>query len=220
MKALVKRWAFGEGTAEHRVRTGPLRGSKLLLDPSSDGQRILGLAERELVPHLARHLPDAASFVDVGAGSGWYTLMAARHPARPRVLAIEPDEGARRTWAENLRLNGLDRNPRISLVPEAIGATGSSLDELTAHLPGPLLVKMDIEGAERDVLARAPRTVARDDVTWIVETHDLAIEHGCIAILEASGHRVHVIDPAFWRRWLPENRPAAHNRWFVARKRQ
>lgn len=63
------------------------------------------------------------------------------------------------------------------------------LDALLPELPVPRLVKIDVEGAETDVLAGAYRLVHEVRPVWIVEVHG---SDGWIAIdgLRSAGYRV------------------------------
>jgi hypothetical protein len=76
----------------------------------------------------------------------------------------------------------------------------------------PDVVKMDIEGDEADAL-RGAENVIDHARAWIIEVHGLEQEHECMAVLTAFGYRTNIVLP---RRWLPDKRPIAHNRWIVA----
>jgi hypothetical protein len=78
------------------------------------------------------------------------------------------------------------------------------------------VVKVDVEGAELQVLEGARDLLGRGGVSWIVETHSLELERECIRVLESCRLRVRVVEPAWWRVAVPETRPIAHNRWLVA----
>ncbi len=51
-----------------------------------------------------------------------------------------------------------------------------SLDGILPDLPAPRLVKVDVEGAELDVLAGATRLMREVKPVWIVEPHGTARE--------------------------------------------
>jgi FkbM family methyltransferase len=147
-----------------------------------------------------------ATVVDVGANIGYNTVYAARRvtPAG-RVVAIEPAEDNLAVLHRNIALNDL-RNVTVkpaaagrsretrdfflrgavsavnSLFPESCYAavTGvarvevAPLDDLVdgaAHL-----VKIDVEGAELDVLAGMPRLLRTPGIRLIVEWHPILQE--------------------------------------------
>jgi FkbM family methyltransferase len=139
--------------------------------------------------------------VDVGAHTGYNTLYAAHRVGRHgRVIAIEPTDDARAVLQENIDANrltnitviagaaGAARGQREffirggisavnSLFPESFYAavtattrvTVAPLDELVEGTPD--LVKIDVEGAELDVLAGMTRMLASPGLQLIVEWH-------------------------------------------------
>lgn len=58
-------------------------------------------------------------FLDIGANTGFYSIMFARHALVPRVIAFEPDPMNFARLATNLRLN--DLQARVEAVPFALG---------------------------------------------------------------------------------------------------
>ena len=82
------------------------------IDPVS----LLGIAltqrgehEPAMIATLQRYLSAGATFVDLGANEGYFTVLAARLcGAKGRVLAIEPQRRLLGVIDHNLRLNGLE----------------------------------------------------------------------------------------------------------------
>jgi len=68
--------------------------------------------ETRLLPRLLG--PDSV-FIDVGANQGEFTLVAAKHARRGRVIAVEPVPSLREDLAANLRLNGFDNVTVVAL---------------------------------------------------------------------------------------------------------
>jgi len=83
-----------------------------------------------------------------------------------------------------------------------------SLDELFAAEPGPILHKIDIEGAEYLALNGALRLLARDDVTLLLSVHpELLPRYGGTRaqleeLLAASGHAHRVLAIDHEEHWL------------------
>jgi FkbM family methyltransferase len=145
--------------------------------------------------------PLGGFIVDVGAHIGYNALYAAqRVGGGGRVVAIEPTADTRAVLLENIRANhlanvtvlscaaGAVRTEREffvrgatsavnSLFPESFYASVTSsvrvpvapLDDLLDGEPD--LVKIDVEGAELDVLLGMTRLLARPDIQLIVEWH-------------------------------------------------
>jgi FkbM family methyltransferase len=170
-------------------------GVRLSLDLRESIQRdwYVGVYDRRELRLLRDLLRGGGDFVDVGAHIGMYTVAAARALRDTgRVLALEPNPGARRQLEDNLRLNGCAnvvvvpraaaaaRGRGVLHVPETPDPSFSSLqagrfaegepvevetttvdEEVEAAGLDPVLVKIDVEGAELDVLAGMERTLER-----------------------------------------------------------
>ena len=84
-----------------------------------------------------------------------------------------------------------------------------------------MIVKVDVDGAEMDVLRGAKQLIAGSAVRWIIETHTSELERECIVQLQSAGYVTRVIKKAWWRIIFPEvriaaHRPENHNQWLVA----
>lgn len=182
----------GGGLREVVLPTGPLAGTTMTLDFSTDEKRLhAGAYEPWVHDVLRRNLGAEDLLWDVGAHIGYYVLWAATVSPR-RHVALEPDPAT----LERLRghLHGAD----VEVLPVAAGAspgtarfdssatqslvsrmsdTGSvevpvvTLDSLLEGREPPTLVLMDIEGFEADALAGAPRLLHEVRPAWLVELH-------------------------------------------------
>lgn len=209
------------GRAPRPVRTGLFRGIRQEFDlRGGEIQHWLGLYERETHAAVRRLLPGCRSGVDLGAARGELSILLLRQPGMARVVAVEPAATELAHFHANLGLNGLAGDPRL-LVHAGFAGRGPApdfrtLDELAAGLPGPLFLKVDIDGPEAEVLDSGRGILAGLDCRLLVETHSPGAEEGCIRVLHDCGYRTRIIHPAWWRRLRPEMRPIAHNRWLVA----
>lgn len=209
------------GRAPHRVVGGILGGITMDIDRSEETQFYLGMYEMELRQELKRLTESVRTLIDVGTAEGMFPLyFLARSPVQ-RVVSFEPSE-RRLRFLRNLELNGLAGDARLTVRSEFVGAeTGDGTFALDSLLPGvetPCLVKVDVEGAEVEVLRGATRLMRLAPVTWIIETHSEELEAECVQILRSAGYEVRVIPRAWWRRYIPEGRALPHNQWIVAHR--
>lgn len=210
-----------------RIPAGPARGIRLRAEPAATASADLwvGLFESEIAPWVRRFARRGTRCVDVGANSGYYTLVFAAR-TRTSVVAYEPDPAARGRLQGNLALNPR-LAPYVDLRASLVGAEPDTpaahathpppatvrLDDDLADPAGVGLLKIDVDGPERDVLAGARRLLATARPHVIVETHSPELEDACATLLAEAGYRPRVVTA---RRLAPQDRGAPHNRWLVA----
>ncbi len=178
--------------------------------------------EPTVVPAFSEYVAGAASFVDVGAAFGFYSLLARSLEPSLRIAAVEPNphhaDILRATFARNAAdielfeaalLDGggvveLSLAGGLSSVEpsrwrdncEHVLVEAVAFDELF-HEP-PDLVKIDVEGAEIRVLAGMGRTLAQARTTIFAE---IAPENLRAAAELVGGYGYTILE-------LPERRPA------------
>lgn len=210
------------GAAPYRIPFGLFKGLHVILDLAHQSQVFLGLWEREIRLPVRRLLQGARHAIDVGACHGEFTLLFLSQPYLQTITAVEPWAPHLARFHDNLRLNDRSHDPRLTLRTERLGCQPAPntipLDHLIPKDNGPVLVKIDVDGAELDILRSAPRLLARPGTRLIVETHSEQLETDCLHLLARSGYNCRVIRNAWWRCCLPEDRPVGHNRWLSARK--
>lgn len=163
---------------------------------------LTGVYEPPTARVIAGLLRPGDSVVDVGANSGFFTLLASRRVGpRGRVSSFEPVPAMRQRLLDNIELNGM-RNVRVhevavsdaegvlplfegpeghkglsSLRPVAnavgcIEVRTVALDDLRETLSPIRLVKIDVEGAESRVLAGMARILEQDRPFLVIEITD------------------------------------------------
>ena len=132
------------------------------------------------------------------------------------VIACEPEKRFHVEFQQNAALNDLDVNETFHWVPDLVGTSNVRLDDLLADSPDPVLLKIDVEGAEVDVLKSGRAILDRGTTMAVIETHSAELENTCRATLAVLGYNVITIQPAPWRAIAPERRLLPHNRWLVA----
>jgi hypothetical protein len=215
MRALSKFKSFfvPPGIKPRRILAGPFKGIEMNLSLEGQAQIYAGLFEKETHPWVRRLSRDLGTAIDIGAAHGEYTLFFLKKTKARKIYAFEPDI----SW-----LNGFDSSERLDLSTKFVGVSDSGsetrLDSLADSIQSPCLVKVDVDGAEEQILVGAKKLNTRPGVRWLIETHSAALEAACVNLLSSAGFRTRIIRNAWWRVLIPELRPIAHNRWLAAWK--
>ena len=154
--------------------TGPAKGLRMTLE----GVKLRQLSGRHkpgVQNCIAERLRPGGCFIDVGADIGFFSLLAAKL-AGPggRVIAIEPVPANADLIKANATLNRFDNVTIVTAAAGAVNRTGAmipahrpvpvlTVDGLVSHLrlPPPDMVRIDVEGAEMEVLAGMSDTLWR-----------------------------------------------------------
>jgi hypothetical protein len=210
-------------SSDSRVRPvlfGLFRGLRFDLNLQYQAQVYFGLWERETFD-VIRHASRAAEwFVDIGAGQGELcSFFAMRHGVQ-RIIAIEPSEIAMASLRANLINNNIDLN-RVEALTKFVGTKAAAaeyveIDQLGISHALRGLIKIDVDGAELDVLQSGKQLFSEGRSDVLVETHSAELERACVEWLRVRGYTCKVIENAWWRFVIPEQRPTPHNRWFFA----
>lgn len=215
-----KNFFLSPGRKPRKIRSGAFRGIAMEMSLRSQTQLFLGLYEREVQPWLVKLSKDIHSSIDIGVGEGEYTLYFLTKTSAQKVFSFEPSEEARRLFSTNLTLNGLASSPSLQLSDKFVGSSDNShtctLDSVSALVPMPCLVKIDVDGPEALILRGAQKLLASSDVRWIVELHSEQLQRECLEIFHTSGYTTRIIPNAWWRVFLPELRPCSLNHWVAA----
>lgn len=192
------------------------------IDLSHDTQLYVGLWERETHPFLRRAAERCAWAIDVGAGRGELCLYLLRRPSVRQLYAFEPQASEVAWLQRNLRLNNLEGNRQLSVLTRFAGCgpaeTSTPLDALDVDRAQRGFIKIDVDGAEMDVLGSGANLFSETPIDLLLETHSQQLERECLAFLSAKGFNCQLIKNAWWRAIVPEMRPIEHNRWLWATK--
>lgn len=197
------------------IIAGALRGRWWL--PAGGGKmwRVLGgTYEPEQTDLFSRHVGPDDVVLDLGAHTGYYTLLASRLVGRGgRVFAFEPHP--RNAWflRQHARLNGCrnvevvegaayDRTGVVRFRYGAGSGTGQVADQGAVGVKAvriddfvqqrgivPSVIKVDVEGGERPVLEGARETLLRDRPIVFLSTHGLEQAGACQRILASLDYR-------------------------------
>ena len=175
-----------------------IEGFKMYLDPDDNGISFTlnrdGFRERCFM-WILRHYKGLTA-VDIGANIGYTTLSLCK--AFKNVFAFEPDKRSRELLEKNIILNGfeqkikieeigisdktgnktiyLNRKPNLTSFhnksgePSEIGVV--TIDSYFGGMKAPNFFKMDVEGAEVEVLGGAMKTLERaNNCKILIEVH-------------------------------------------------
>lgn len=183
-------------------------------------QLYLGLFEKETHAWLSRLSKGIMTAIDIGVAYGEYTLYFLSKTQAKRVFAFEPDISLFPYFYKNLKLNELDQSMRLEISHRFLGVSDTEqtirLDSLANSIQAPCFIKMDVDGAEEEILAGARKINGLPDMRWLIETHSKDLEVACEEILRASGFQTRIVPNAPWRAVVPEQRPIEQNRWLAA----
>lgn len=162
------------------VRAGPFRGGVFYANPRVSLRKVFGLYEAELNDWVAKAFKQADLVLDVGANDGYFTFGAAaamQREGRPaKVVAFEPiPEHVEQLDIAKRRQKLSDAE--VTIIPKLVGNADSDemlrLDSLwdshgKAARP---LIKIDVEGAEIDVLDGAAKWI-HPSTLFLIEVHE------------------------------------------------
>ncbi len=215
---LPKRVLFGRGPRPHKIWFGVGARRTFILDPANESQRILGLHEIEIGSIFAAQVRTIRTFLDVGASDGYYTILALCLNPSATAIGCDPHEPYRESAEDNYRLNFPGGGPVMKWESQLVGrqAGQTTLDRLAEHHEGPFLVKIDVDGAELEVLRSGERLLSRRDCRVLLEVHSPRLEAEVIGFLTAKHYTCRIVGNAWWRSVIPERRPGELNRWVFA----
>jgi FkbM family methyltransferase len=196
-----------------RIPHGPNEG--LIWSVASSGRGYgSGSFEPTRAETIAGLIQSGECFWDIGAHKGYVTLIAARRVGEQgRVYAFEPSRGNLWFLRKHLEWN---RVANVEVVAAALSSFdgqgrlggGSSLalslgergEAVTVRAIGSLLergecqpptfLKIDVEGAEAEVLKGAGSALQRSDLALLVSVHSRSQYEACAAILAERGYRL------------------------------
>ena len=200
------------------ILSGNLRGKKWIKGAHNISV-VLGTYERKQSAEFTSYCKKSKTFWDLGAHVGYYTLLYHFHNAGGNIFAFEPSERNANLFRKHMDLNNIknyrlfqsavsDREGMLSFnksrttVAGKLDETGETkvnvlkLSKLLAEgsIGFPDLIKMDIEGAEENVLKDLKLMLAERKPVLFVSTHGKQVHLNCLALLEEIGYRLKPLD--------------------------
>ena len=204
------------------IRFGLLSGVTFNINLSYQAQLYFGLWERETLEFVRLFSRDIATAIDIGAGEGEYALYFIQKTLASTIIICEPSDSSRSMLEKNIKLNNPLRECKLNFIKDFINNSNvegnRTLDSMLDIISFPCLIKIDTDGKELDILKGANSLLANPGSRFIIETHSRELEDNCISLLQSYGFTTKIIRNAWWRLFIPEQRPIPHNRWLVAIK--
>lgn len=188
------------------VLRGPFRGASLFLIPKQSRRKIFGVYEHVLNDWLEKVLPEVNVVWDVGANDGYFCFGCAhrilQHQGRAAVVAFEPGMMSGECMLEEASSLPMYRQVDFHFVPKLVSSENShdsvTLQQAYEERPelwdARSLVKVDVEGAELDVLAGAG-PLLRSPTQWVVEVHGEHLVDPVFDVFRKAGRDVEAIEP-------------------------
>jgi FkbM family methyltransferase len=215
---------------EVRILRGPLRGKKWIVGASSHACWA-GTYEVDRLNAFAEAISPTSTVYDIGANVGIYSLLASMKVGlSAKVYAFEPLERNLRYLRRHMTLNQVQNciileaavsntegKLRFSSAPweysmgrlskdGEIEVSSVTLDNCIygeRRLSPPDIVKIDVEGAELEVLEGASKTLSEFHPIILVEVHGVQQHTDCRNFLIAKSYRVEEAYGQLTATWVP-----------------
>jgi hypothetical protein len=183
-----------------RVLRGPFRGARVVMNRRESLRKIFGLYEHELNGWLNEALQRVTRVLDVGANDGYFCFGCAaafrRLGTNASIIAFEPQDMHARTLRESVKSQDRQDVP-IEIVQTLVGrqiADGmTTLDAVAAVDKEHTLIKIDVEGAEVDVVAGAQSWMHTTNL-FVIEVHREEYLETLKEMFAAHGHELRQVE--------------------------
>jgi hypothetical protein len=168
-------------TRPSRILRGPFRGAIIAMNPRNSLRKLVGLYEHELNGWLKTVLPRVTRVLDVGANDGYFTFGCAsafrRLGKTGEIVAFEPQQQHMDQLQESLGQQAGTTQIRLvqSMVSDLEKQGVTTLDSVkwecgNESARSDTLIKIDVEGAELEVL-RSAKSWMNASNYFVIEVH-------------------------------------------------
>jgi FkbM family methyltransferase len=224
-KDAVKMLLFRPGEQERPVLAGELKGLRFHFDLRHDTQMWRGVYEQSLQRWLREYVEPGSICLDIGAAAGYFTILLAKLSGPDGVVyAFEPSELHERITdhvelnRQNFPLATVSVYDRFVTANPAHQQSSScvSVDQVVcdASLNRVDVIKIDVDGAEADVLRGAHQTLERFHPHLCVEVHSRNLLNEVRHIASRYGYALRLEDAA-----PHEHRPIEYNAFLFSKGR-
>jgi hypothetical protein len=209
-----------------RIWRGPFRGARVMMNPRNSLRKIFGLYEHELNGWIDAALRRVSRVVDVGANDGYFTFGCAAAFRRlgkgGEIFAFEPLDQHFQTLQQSAGFQTSDVQFTFeqSLVGREVQPGVTTLDRVQWKTGDPggrkgALVKIDVEGAEMEVLAGATSWLNPSNC-FLIEVHKKPFIEGITRLFAGKGLALEQVNQRPLALIGREGR-AEENWWLVSR---
>ncbi|MEQ9405256.1 MAG: FkbM family methyltransferase [Cyclobacteriaceae bacterium] len=207
----------------YRIKDPVFGNAKWLTDKKTTNEFLLGIYEQELYRSIKIYLKKGDVFYDLGAHWGYFSIMSSRIVGnRGMVYAFEPMPSNHDRLERNLNINNIENVQVMALAvsdkegfvefsnsddsyantykgdkSSSIKVKTQSLDNLiNEEIRPPNFIKIDVEGAELDVLKGAQNLIKKYKPVIHLSTHDIhvpGIDSSCLKFLNEIDYRPDLI---------------------------
>lgn len=202
------------------VRSRSLGGIKMRLNNLINGSVFFKDYEPDKQKAIAALMPANGVFFDVGANIGLHTYFVSKHFPSTRIFCFEPlpdnlaylNETISRNNIRNITVEGSavsakagesffdvsnsNFKGKLSSEKTALRVSMITLDDFVReNKVYPDLIKIDVEGAEEDVLLGAAAMIKQCTPAFIIELHNPVQDVRVAAILQAHGYHIQRVNP-------------------------
>lgn len=200
------------------ILSGSLKSYKFIKG-SHNFSVILGTYERKQSAKFAEYCSNSSNFWDLGAHVGYYSMLYHSKNPTGKISAFEPSEVNTGLFKKHMGLNNIstyqlfeaavsDKEGMLSFKRTRTTVAGKLDDHgeikvkvvklstmvERGELIIPDLVKMDIEGAEVNVLRDMKDIFSRKKPVLFVSTHGKKVHQDCVALLQSVGYQLTPLD--------------------------
>lgn len=159
------------------ILRGPFRGARIVMNPRESLRKMFGLYEHELNRWLERALQRVTRVIDVGANDGYFTFGCGaafkRLGKNGEIIGFEPQmRNIEKLRASIVAFGATSTHFEIihAFVGSEVSGETTSLDALPVKDRHNTLIKIDVEGAEMDVIAGAKAWLDPSNL-FLIEVH-------------------------------------------------
>ena len=209
-----------------RILRGPFRGARIVMNPRDSLRKIFGLYEYELNGWLEHALHRVTRVLDVGANDGYFTFGCAaafrRLGKTGEIIAFEPQARHVAILRESVAAQ-METPARVEIVQAFVGKAlkpgMTTLDAVRWNVGDPTdktktLVKIDVEGAELDVI-EGGRSWLHPSNLFVIEVHEERFVESFCALFAEQGLRLVQVNQRTLFLLGRETRDVK-NRWLVS----
>jgi len=178
-----------QGEIQHGPFAGMRYDGNANISEAAHGLKIFGLYEQPVINRLLS-FENTQTFIDIGAGDGYYPVGLTSKCGMPRAICFEMTAAGREAIARNAKINGVSE--KIEIYAEAGADFLQQLAPLNIEWSGAVFL-LDIEGFEFTLLNDS-LLAATVGARYVIELHDGPQSDGSLrkALIERLSKNWHV----------------------------